>query len=317
MFDINLDISTGIQTAFIIAIIAVVLLIWAGIRSLRKGRELPFFRMRRQHMVRGWRFLIWAVILGIVAFLLNSQAEGMIYRFFPPTATFTQTPTITLTPTISLTPTITLSPTITLTPSVTDTPTITPTPHVPLAIEIKFESTITPDPNAIFSDLTFTNGLDEDYRPLNPGTEFQNPVGHMYALFTYDNMLPGSQWTAIWYRGETLVHYETIPWDGGYGGIGYTDWEPQPSEWLPGEYEVQIFVGQAWKVSGIFSVSGEAPTALPTETYTPSPTGTFTTTPTRTPRPTATPIPTRTPRPTTTPTNTPTRTPRPITTQSP
>jgi hypothetical protein len=293
----SFDIHSGVVTATIIAIITILLSIWIGIKSIRKGRNLPFFRMRRKQMVRGWRLIFWSATLIILVVFLNTKAEPLIYQFFPPTTTPTQTPTITATPSITLTPTISLTPTITQTPSVTDTPTITPTPHVPLAIELQFESTITPKPNAIFSDLVFTNGLDEDYRPLNPGTIFQNPVGHMYALFSYDNMVPGSQWTAIWYRGNKLVHYETLPWDGGSGGLGFTDWEPLPEEWLEGEYEVQIFVGTFWKISGRFVVEGEPPTPVPTETPTLTPTRTSTPTPTRTPWPTQTPIPSRTPRP--------------------
>jgi len=304
----SLDIHTGIQTAIIIAIVIILISVWAGIRAIRQARRLPFFRTRRQQMVRGWRLLLWSLFLVIAALLLNYQAEPIIYRYFPPTGTLTQTPTITITPTITLTPTISLTPTITQTPSVTDTPTITPTPHVPLAIELQFESTVTPNPNAVFSDLVFSNGLDEDYRPLNPGEVFQNPVGHMYALFSYDNMAPGSQWTAIWYRGKNLVHYETLPWDGGSGGLGFTDWNPDPEEWLVGEYEVQIFVGQFFVVSGRFLVEGEPPTPVPTETFTPTTTSTGTPTSTRTPWPTATPIPSRTPRPTRTVTPVPTRT---------
>lgn len=306
---ISLDIHTAVQTALIICIIAILLLVISAIRSISRGRKLTFFRMRRQQVVRGWRLLLWALILIIVVIFINFQAEPLIYKYFPPTPTLTNTPTITITPTITLTPTISVTPTITLTPSITDTPTITPTPNVPLAIEQQFESTVTPNPNAIFSELVFTNGLDDDYRPLNPGTVFQNPVGHMYALFSYDNMVPGSQWTAIWFRGKNLVHYETIPWDGGSGGLGFTDWEPSPEEWLEGEYEVQLFVGMSWKVTGQFIVEGEPPTPKPTDTPTSTSTSTNTPTSTRTLRPTATPTATRTPRPTLTSTPVPTRTP--------
>ena len=28
----------------------------------------------------------------------------------------------------------------------------------------------------------------------------------MYALFSYDRMLDGAQWSALWYRGDTLVY---------------------------------------------------------------------------------------------------------------
>ena len=302
----SLDIHTGILTAVLLLSLLVIIFIWSGIRSISSGRRLPFFRMRRQRILRGWRLFFLAIVFIILALLLQTQAEPLIYSYFPPTVTVTLTPTITITPTISLTPTITLSPTITPTPSVSDTPTITPTPYMPLAVEARFSSTITPNPDAVFSTISFTDGLDDEFRPLRPGETFENPIGHMYALFSYDGMVTGSQWTALWYRNGELVHYETLPWDGQTGGFGYTDWNPDPSEWLPGEYEVQIFIGLLWKQSGLFTVTGEPPTPAPTNTLTPSPTPTPTITPTRTPRQTNTPVPSRTPRPTVTPSLSPT-----------
>jgi hypothetical protein len=133
----------------------------------------------------------------------------------------------------------------------------------------------------------------------------------MYAIFSYDQMVDGSQWSALWYRGDELVHFETIPWNGGSGGLGFSDWEPEPHEWLVGEYEVQIFAGLTWKISGVFTVTGDPPTPIPSATPTPTNTPTNTLTPTRTPWPTATPVPTATPRPTRTPYISPTITPSP------
>jgi type VI secretion system secreted protein VgrG len=304
-----LDIHTAVQTALLILLLLVAVSIWRGISSIRSARRLPFFRMRRERIVRGWRLLLTALILIAAAVIINSRAEPLIYSYFPPTSTVTLTPTITVTPTISLTPTITLSPTITRTPSVSDTPTITPTPFIPLAVEARFESTITPNPDAVFSDLVFSQGIDALFRPTSPGEVFQNPVGEMYAVFTYDGMVPGSQWTALWFRSGELVHFETLPWDGGTGGIGYTNWAPPASDWQPGIYEVQIFTGLEFMVSGTFTIEGEPPTPAPTDTATPTATDTSTPTSTRTSRPTSTPIPTRTPRPTATPSEIPSITP--------
>jgi hypothetical protein len=124
------------------------------------------------------------------------------------------------------------------------------------------------------------------------------------------------QWSTLWFRNGELVYYETKPWDGQFGGWGYSDWEPEPHEWLPGEYEVRFYVGVDWKVTGIFEVQGDPPTPVPsvtptqtrtftpTITSTPGPTGTPTITPTRTPAPTATVTNTFTPRPTYPPTST-------------
>ena len=75
----------------------------------------------------------------------------------------------------------------------------------------------------------------------------------------------------LWYREGDLVHYETIPWDGEVGGYGFTEWEAPPEEWLPGTYEVQIFVGLDWKVVGQFILQGDSPTPIPTNSLTPSP----------------------------------------------
>lgn len=274
----KLDFHTAIQTALVITLAIIIISVWSGIRAIKKAHNLKFFRMRRDRMVAGWRMLFLAFGLIILAVGLNSFAEPIIYSFFPPTATLTMTSTITQTPTITLTPSITLTPTITPTPAVTDTPTASPTPHVPLAIEVNFQSTVTPNPNAVFSPIQFAQALDKNFLPVKPAIVFNNPVGHLYAQFSYDKMNAGAQWSALWYRGIELVHFESKPWDGGTGGIGYTDWYPNPYDWLPAEYEVQIFVGLTWKVSGRFTVVGAAPTPLPSATST------------KTPQPTATPI---------------------------
>jgi hypothetical protein len=197
-------------------------------------------------------------------------------------------------PTITLSPTITLTPTITDTPSVTDTPTITPTPFVPPVIEALFVSEVTPNPAAVFSPLQFTRDC-SNFTNFTAANVFQNPTTYICAVFTYDQMVPGAQWTALWYRDGKLVHFETIPWDGQVGGYGFTEWEAPASEFLPGTYEVQIFVGLEWKVVGQFILQGDAPTAAPTSTSTVTPSPTITRTPTATPSPTVTRTPTVTP----------------------
>lgn len=183
-------------------------------------------------------------------------------------------------------------------------------------IEDEFEAEVTPSPDALFSPIQFSRSIDEEFQPIDPAIEFENPVGQLYGTFSYNNMVDGSQWSVLWYWEDELVYYETAPWEGGSGGYGVVDWEPSSDQWRPGIYEVQIFVGTEWIVSGFFSVIGEPPTPtitpttpMPTETgtptYTPSPTRTVTVTdtlwPTHTVTITITPTRTRTPRPTATP----------------
>lgn len=307
----NLEFHLTIRLAFFISIALIIIFFYLGIRRILNARNLPYFRKRRDMAVSGWRLFLIAVVLIGVSFFLNSYAEPLIYSYYEPSPTLTRTPTMTLTPSITLTPSETLTPTITLTPVESYTPTPSSTPYIPPAVESRFAGLVTPNPAAVFSPLVFARNIDNSNQPLNPDTTFRNPIDRMFGVFSFDGMLDGSQWSALWYRDGELVYFESYPWNGGTGGYGYTDWRPDPSEWLPGEYEVQIFNGMLWKVSGRFTVTGVAPTQRPSPTPTFTPTITNTPTPTRTPtatrtiRPTATPIPTKTLSPTRTPSLTP------------
>jgi hypothetical protein len=158
-----------------------------------------------------------------------------------------------------------------------------------------FQSNVTPNPNAVFSQLQFTRNC-ANLAEFETATVFQNPISYMCAVFSYDQMTPGAQWTALWFRDGDLIHYETIPWDGEVGGYGFTEWEAPADQWQPGTYTVQVFVGLDYKVIGQFLLEGDAPTPPPTDTPT------RTATPSRTPTPTRTFTPTRTPTITLTPT---------------
>jgi type VI secretion system secreted protein VgrG len=311
----KLDIQTSVQTALIITVFLALLSLLLGVRSIRAGNRLQYFRKRRDLIVHGWRMIFVGFAFGVASFLVNTYAEPVAYRAFPPSPTITLTPTITVTPTISPTPTITLTPTITNTPSVTNTPSL------PQEVESKFESTITPLAVPVFSSVIFAEQLDDNFQPIEPAAEFENPISGMYGVFSYDQMTVGAQWTALWIRNGELVYYETLPWNGGTGGYGYTEWKPDSNQWVPGIYEVQIFIGNQWVegASGTFTVIGDPPTPTvtvsPTRTRTPTRTvgPTMTRTSTSTPTPSRTPTVTKTPTITLTPTIT--RTPRPTDTR--
>lgn len=309
MIPFDLDIRTGVQTAVIIAAALGILTLILGVRGILRARSLRFYRIRRDQIVQGWRRIFFAILLIGLSLAINTYAEPVAYRFFSPSPTPSMSPTITLYPTITLSPTITETPSITPTPEESHTPTITLTPGIPLAIEAQFEGSLAVPENAVFSTIEFsTEGVDALYRTLDPTNVFTNPLQTMYAVFSYDGMEDGVQWTALWYRDGQLVNFETKPWDGGTGGIGYSDWSPRAEDWLPGQYQVQFFVGLDWLRVGFFTVNGIPPTPTSTPTTTPTDTSTPTNTPSRTPIPTNTNTPTRTPIPTNTNTATPTET---------
>lgn len=298
MPQLSLDIQSFIRTAVVIVVIFGLYALWRGRGSIRGSENLPYFRLRQQAILRGWQVIFWGLVLFGLAAWLGIYGEAAAYTIFPVTSTPTQTLPPTLTPSPSLTPSITFTPSPTETLQFTYTPSPSAVPQLPGVILDQFTSVVTPNPNALFSPLTFARGINlETYLAIGAGVIFENPVNGIYALFSYDFMQDGVQWTALWYRGAELVHFETKPWDGGTGGLGYTEWIPNAEDWLPGVYQVQIFVGVEPKVVGEFEVTGEpatsTPTPLPSQTPTPSPTKTGT--PTITATHTRFPTPTRTP----------------------
>lgn len=267
----NLDIQAGVLAATFIMIVFFLISAVTGTQTLLSGKRVKFFKMRRDQMMRGWRLIAFGVFWIIAALMVYRFGEPVAYHFITPSPTVPASLTPSLTPSISTTPTITLTPSITLTPAESYTPTPSSTPYIPVAVQARFEGRLTPPAGAAFSPLIFTNiGLDEDYNPVGPGIQFTNPVGHLYGVFSYAQMADDIQWSALWYQNGELVHYETLPWNGGSGGIGYTDWDPSPELWLPGDYAVQIYLGTDFQISGTFKVVGDAPSPAASET--PSPT---------------------------------------------
>ena len=270
----NLDIETTVRVIFFLLIAGATGLILVAIRAFREAKRLRFFLKKRELLGRGWQFVFFSLLAIGLALLVNTYAEPLTYQVFPPS------PTVTLTPTITITPTVTITPTITLTPTASETPQFTPTPLMPAVISQEFTAIITPNPEARFSELQFSRSINDLNQALNPSSGFENPIETIYGAYTYENMVTGSQWTALWFRESELIYYQTIPWNGGSGGYGFTDSELKPEEWLPGSYEVQIYVGETFKQSGSFEVIGNPPTPEPTATPTQTLAPTITLTPT-------------------------------------
>lgn len=254
--------------------VAMLLALWRGWQTIQSARQLTYFLLRRERLMEGWRWIAGGAVVGILAGLtlvFGRQVVGWVYQ---PPPTHTPTPSQTLPPSETPIPSITLTPTISQTPTISPTPTDTGTPQLPASVAILLQESVTPNPDALFSPIEVGRRLDNQNNAINPDDEFDNPIRRLYGAFTYDGLQDGVRWTAIWYFGDEVVCLETLPWDGGTGGHGYTECEPD--QWLPGEYEVQIFYAQTWMVSTRFVIYGDPPTPTPTFTPTPSPTPTST-----------------------------------------
>ena len=269
--------NTNLISALLLA--AAFLFLVAGLRAILLGRKTIYFRHRRQRVIAGWWLIFAALLLAAIGWL--TYRPGI--PFFVPAA---RPPTAVPVPTRP-------APTVTRVPSRTPRPTQTAVvaasstlaPQLPISIQAMSLGTVTPRADAGISDVQFSTELDH-FVPVNPSVKWRNPIRRMFATFKYRNMTPGAQWFALWFRDGGLVFIDTRLWDRDEKGRSFSFWEPAPHEWLPGEYEVQIFVGMEWKATGRFTLTGKPTPATPT------PTLTFTPRPTRTPSFTPTPLPT-------------------------
>ena len=276
---VNIDIATTVRVILGFLGVAAVITLVMAYKSIKAGHKLLFYQKRQTLVYHGWRLVLLAGGFLLAGFLIFQFGEPVAYRYFPPSPTTTLTPTITITPTITLTPSQTFTPTITLTLAQTYTPSL------PEELQATIQTPVGVDASAIFSPLSFASQT-QDGVVVDSETEFVPPVTTLYGGFSYDRMATGVQWSAIWRYGEEIICSETKSWTYAPGGYGYTDCTRPKEEWKAGIYEVQIFVGSSWKVSGTFLITGpdglpedepvttaipEVPTLLPT--LTPPPPG--------------------------------------------
>ena len=55
--DLSLDLRTFIRTATFVALFFAVYSIWRGWRAIRSSGNLPYFRLRQQRLLSGWRLV--------------------------------------------------------------------------------------------------------------------------------------------------------------------------------------------------------------------------------------------------------------------
>lgn len=338
VLNLNIDVISGVNAALFLALFGSILAFLLGISTLRRGLKLVYFRKRQEAIARGWKLIIMSIVLAGASWALNNYAEPAFYTVFPPS------PTITLTPTITETATITLPPTMTLSPTVSETPSITNTPALPDSLRAMATSQVDPGTEVLFSPIQFAEEIGDDGFPIEPSVRFMNPLRKLNGFYSYDKLVLGTQISFVWMRLDDRVALceSTVVWDISTGGYNFVTCEPEDlDDWLPGAYELQVFLGSEWFMSEGFVIEGMplTPTAtaseVPTATDTPPATGTWTPTATRTatvtgtvtltatitPTGTDTLTPTVTWTPTNTSTNTATptatRTPRPTDTRQP
>lgn len=274
----NIDIDTTFKVILILLAIGIITGLSMALKSISAARHLEFYRKRQDLVEHGWRMFFLSLLLTGAGFIFYRFGEPLAYQYFPPS------PTVTRTPTLTTTPTITQTLINTLTPTITQTLAQTYTPMLPNVVQTEIQTPVGVEALSSFSQVQFSTQTKDGWI-INTTDTFKLPITELYAGYTYDKMVAGLRWTAVWLREGEIVCFETQVWENLTGGSYYSDYCNQkitPEMWQPGEWEVQIFVGQTWKTSGRFIILGDEPSAgesvsptgtlnLPVPSLTPNP----------------------------------------------
>jgi hypothetical protein len=297
--------SIALTAGVVIFGLGAILGLLSAIRTLQKSRSWSNYRLRRRFLSEARVALVLAVLSGAVAVALLVLSQSGRPRLFPIPALpgsilsrvfATRTPTARSSPASSptATPSPTTAPVVVPSAAFPMTAEPTSTPSMPIAVEAMIQGTETPAAEVEVGRLRFSTTIN-GFTLIAPAESFPNPIKQMYAVFAYQPSDQGVAWTALWYQERELKYVDTTSWTSSPPGIGVAHWTRKTVEWEPGDYEVQIFVGTAWKATGSFSLTGEPPTFTPEATATGTARATatrmLTATPTGTPSPTTSPVP--------------------------
>lgn len=236
------------QTVDIIRWIAYAMLVAAGVSggfaipAFRKSRRAPYYILRQNALRRATTLATVAAILIVLAIFMLVLAPRL--TSLPAT---TPEPAITPVPTVA--PTATPGSIDSNTPTPRPTATVVPTP-TPIQTVSLPDSALSPLPSAVPASedalVTVTavamekgdGGL-----PVDPAEVFPPGQHAIYVFFTYEGMANGVPRTFAWYRDGEYLDFcsSTDAWN--WGDRGRTSYFCNPSAgWVPGSYEVHIFI---------------------------------------------------------------------------
>jgi hypothetical protein len=287
--------SIALYVGVVLFGLGAILSLLSAVRTLQKSRSWSNFRHRQRMLGQARGSLVVAVLCAAAAaglLVLRQEARPATFPVldFPATvisrvfATRTPTPRPSATTTASATPRPPTPPPVTPSSAFPATAAPTATPSIPIAVEAMIQGTATPTFKVQIGRLRFATTIN-GYQLIAPGESFPNPIKQMYSVFTYQPADQRVPWIALWYQNGDLKNVDVTSWEDSPPGIGIASWARDPVEWQAGDYELQIFIGTAWKATGSFSLTGEPPTFTATASATASPPATAT----RTPPPSATP----------------------------
>ena len=257
--------------AFLFFALVVVGIIF-GVLYLRRARTDRYYVMREKARRRAVWWLSGSGVMFAVGILLLVMSARSPSSPPPdpvpspaPTAQATDTaePVATYVPIDDSTPTVIPSPEATR-PTATPPfiPTPTPAYPVPDAILTPLPGAVAAGPEAQIDLVTFSADV-ENGRPVDPGFEFPAGDARINFFFEYSGMAQGVTWTYAWYQNGEYLDGNTCLWGlrdedcpsiFGRSGTNYLFYR-LPGGWVPGSYEVRIWVEERFQGTSRFIVT--------------------------------------------------------------
>ncbi len=236
-------------------LVSIALALIVTIRAYIQLRRAEYYVIREEAR----RIVIRASLAGFFLALLT------IFVLFIPRQTSTLQPTATPTPLQVLTPAPsrvipTPSATAASTPHATATepfiPTSTPQATLPAAFRSPLPSAIPPPGDARFEFWNLARDVDTNDQPVEPSTQFAEGTERVFLFFRYDGLLPNVPWTIIWFRNGELLSGSTRLWEPQRPVGERYEFLEFPGGYPPGEYEVQVWLGERLQIRAVFLVAG-------------------------------------------------------------
>ena len=105
-----------------------------------------------------------------------------------------------------------------------------------------------------FGPITFATDINDRFEPVNPTRVFSETVKRVYAVFPFQGMRRGLNWTQVWYFNGLVFLRDQSTWEWGTAATSYVYTKPRGA----GTYRLELYVNDTLVASGSFVVQGPA-----------------------------------------------------------
>ncbi len=77
----SIDIQAGIIAAVLLTLVFFLISVISGIQAVLSGKNIKFFQLRQNQILRGWRLIVLGIFWALLGILVYFFGEPVAYRF--------------------------------------------------------------------------------------------------------------------------------------------------------------------------------------------------------------------------------------------